>query len=172
MDTPQLIYEKISRNLSSAFIIHPRSFEAFAPRILLEELQSSSHDQPGLSRFSWISCSASETFPMACAALVKLCTGSNCTQSSLRIASSLDRPQSVNWTVCSYFPYTTSPMPHRPSGRSRKRCTRSWEEDCSSSSRILGAKASKLRGWIMNALGSDDGLCPKDSTRGAAVFFP
>ncbi|KAJ6152565.1 hypothetical protein N7497_006884 [Penicillium chrysogenum] len=34
----------------SAFIIHPRSFEAFAPRILLEELQSSSHDQPGLSR--------------------------------------------------------------------------------------------------------------------------
>ncbi|OQE15562.1 hypothetical protein PENFLA_c031G05200 [Penicillium flavigenum] len=34
----------------SAFIIHPRSFEAFAPRTLLDELQSSSHDQPGLSR--------------------------------------------------------------------------------------------------------------------------
>ncbi|KAF4760408.1 hypothetical protein HAV15_005626 [Penicillium sp. str.  len=34
----------------SAFIIHPRSFEAFAPRTLLNELQSSSHDQPGLSR--------------------------------------------------------------------------------------------------------------------------
>ncbi|KGO69380.1 hypothetical protein PITC_065160 [Penicillium italicum] len=34
----------------SAFIIHPRSFEAFAPRTLLDELQSSSHDQPGLPR--------------------------------------------------------------------------------------------------------------------------
>ncbi|KAJ5507781.1 hypothetical protein N7527_009924 [Penicillium freii] len=34
----------------SAFIIHPRSFEAFAPRTLLNELQSSSHDQHGLSR--------------------------------------------------------------------------------------------------------------------------
>ncbi|KAJ6187778.1 hypothetical protein N7519_002686 [Penicillium mononematosum] len=34
----------------SAFIIHPRSFEAFAPRTLLNELQSSSHQQPGLSR--------------------------------------------------------------------------------------------------------------------------
>ncbi|KAJ5960466.1 uncharacterized protein N7479_007616 [Penicillium vulpinum] len=34
----------------SAFIIHPRSFEAFAPRTLLNELQSSSHGQPGLSR--------------------------------------------------------------------------------------------------------------------------
>ncbi|KAJ6138491.1 hypothetical protein N7471_004977 [Penicillium samsonianum] len=35
---------------SSAFIIHPRSFDAFAPRTLLNELQSSSHDQPALSR--------------------------------------------------------------------------------------------------------------------------
>ncbi|CAG8887948.1 unnamed protein product [Penicillium egyptiacum] len=34
----------------SAFIIHPRSFEAFVPRTLLNELQSPSHDQPGLSR--------------------------------------------------------------------------------------------------------------------------
>ncbi|KXG48772.1 uncharacterized protein PGRI_026420 [Penicillium griseofulvum] len=34
----------------SAFIIHPQSFEAFAPRTLLNELQSSSHDHPGLSR--------------------------------------------------------------------------------------------------------------------------
>ncbi|KAJ5514060.1 hypothetical protein N7463_003612 [Penicillium fimorum] len=34
----------------SAFIIHPRSFEAFAPRTLLNALQSSSHGQPGLSR--------------------------------------------------------------------------------------------------------------------------
>ncbi|KAK4871329.1 hypothetical protein LT330_000566 [Penicillium expansum] len=32
----------------SAFIIHPRSFEAFAPRTLLNELQPSFHDQPGL----------------------------------------------------------------------------------------------------------------------------
>ncbi|KAJ5384463.1 hypothetical protein N7517_002374 [Penicillium concentricum] len=35
---------------SSAFIIHPRSFEAFAPRTLLNELQSPSHGYPGLSR--------------------------------------------------------------------------------------------------------------------------
>ncbi|KAJ5835067.1 hypothetical protein N7447_001093 [Penicillium robsamsonii] len=34
----------------SAFIIHPRNFEAFAPRTLLNALQSSSHGQPGLSR--------------------------------------------------------------------------------------------------------------------------
>ncbi|KAG0159455.1 hypothetical protein PDIDSM_6977 [Penicillium digitatum] len=34
----------------SAFIIHPRSFEAFAPRTLLSALQSSSHSQSGLSR--------------------------------------------------------------------------------------------------------------------------
>ncbi|OQE47509.1 hypothetical protein PENCOP_c001G01625 [Penicillium coprophilum] len=34
----------------SAFIIHQRSFDAFAPRALLNELQSSTHDQPGLSR--------------------------------------------------------------------------------------------------------------------------
>ncbi|KAJ5326901.1 hypothetical protein MYU51_001465 [Penicillium brevicompactum] len=35
---------------TSAFIIHPGSFEGFAPRTLLNDLQSSSEDQPGLSR--------------------------------------------------------------------------------------------------------------------------
>lgn len=34
----------------SAFIIHPGSFEGFAPRTLLNDLQSSSENQPGLSR--------------------------------------------------------------------------------------------------------------------------
>ncbi|KAJ5551076.1 hypothetical protein N7461_005774 [Penicillium sp. DV-2018c] len=34
----------------TAFIIHPGSFEAFAPRTLLNELQSSSHGQSGLTR--------------------------------------------------------------------------------------------------------------------------
>ncbi|KAJ5130530.1 uncharacterized protein N7515_006569 [Penicillium bovifimosum] len=34
----------------TAFIIHPGSFEAFAPRTLLNELQASSHDQPSLTR--------------------------------------------------------------------------------------------------------------------------
>ncbi|CAG8008549.1 unnamed protein product [Penicillium salamii] len=35
---------------SAAFIIHPGSFEAFAPRTLLRDLQSSSETQPGLPR--------------------------------------------------------------------------------------------------------------------------
>lgn len=35
---------------TSAFIIHPGSFEAFAPRTLLDDFESCSHDQPGLSR--------------------------------------------------------------------------------------------------------------------------
>ncbi|KAJ5341167.1 hypothetical protein N7541_010291 [Penicillium brevicompactum] len=35
---------------TSAFIIHPGSFEGLAPRTLLNDLQSSSEDQPGLSR--------------------------------------------------------------------------------------------------------------------------
>jgi hypothetical protein len=34
----------------SAFIVHPGNFEAFAPRTLLKDLQTSSQDQPGLSR--------------------------------------------------------------------------------------------------------------------------
>jgi hypothetical protein len=34
----------------SAFIIHPGNFEAFAPRTLLNDLQSSSQDRPGFSR--------------------------------------------------------------------------------------------------------------------------
>ncbi|CAG7917542.1 unnamed protein product [Penicillium olsonii] len=35
---------------TSAFIIHPGSFEGFAPRTLLRDLQSSSEEQPGLPK--------------------------------------------------------------------------------------------------------------------------
>lgn len=75
-------------------------------------------------RLSLISCSVSETLPMACAAWKKLCTGSSWTESSLWIESSLENP---GW---------------------------SGEDDCRSFSRVRGEKASKLPGWIINALAS------------------